>query len=179
MSFYATTHICSAVVVYSSPPLASRSKAVNSGSISWIVMTSSGMFAYWSGMPCTSALSSTISAPMAPPPICREVDPWWWGWYQKVPPAWSHGRVYTSGTPARGVSREDNQREDACQPGLRTCSEQIGTFRRQRAQRDLRCSRRPDANGVSKGRDAVVITAGESLYVQHMNKRLRYIGSKK
>lgn len=64
--------------------------------VTCMVSTISGMLAIWSGMACMSALSSMMRAPMAPPPICREVDPWWWGWYQNVPPAWSQGMVYSS-----------------------------------------------------------------------------------
>lgn len=45
---------------------------------------------------------------MAPPPICREVEPWWWGWYQKVPPAWSQGMVYSSEARRRAGKDKKN-----------------------------------------------------------------------
>ena len=44
-----------------------------------MVSTISGMLAIWSGMAWMSGLSWMMRAPMAPPPICREVEPWWWG----------------------------------------------------------------------------------------------------
>ena len=38
--------------------------------------------------------SSTMSMPAAPPPAWTAVEPWWCGWYQKVPPMWSGGMTY-------------------------------------------------------------------------------------